>query len=272
MAMVPRESLQIEPAVRAKAANKELTRKNNRASNNWQKVKRALERDKLAWTKGAEDDRSKLLKHREKLRKTSLSLTTRNSAHVDEEANNAGKPRVSLRDVYEALMKSAMEHQDAASDIKSVRSEPALALTTQSFERKRIGRKPIKFSLQGLQQANNNLQTKLNAIEKTVHESLGNDDERDALRKQSQPPSPFDLNEEERRLGPTLKLPPHRLPPINRSTTFKPSVRTFNKDEKYKQRVRGNDFSMDDIRYCRYLRERSCSEPKNTYYHGRGDR
>lgn len=273
MAAVPRESLQVEPAVKAKAANKDLNQKNNRASHNWLKVKNALEREKEQWKKGAVDDRNKLLKQREALRNTSLSLTRSDSLNSTElEAVSPEKPqmkrRMSLKDVYDALLKSHRDQQDDTGSIKSIKSDPApIMSSTVSFEQKRIGRKPISFSLQGLQKANSNLQSRLQAIEK-AQQSVSVDDEADQkIRPHSgPPPSHFDLNEEERSLGPTLKLPPTHLPPIGRGVNFKPRVRSFNRDETFKARAAGREYTFDDIRHCRYLRKkgRTRSDPIDT--------
>lgn len=271
MAAVPRESLQVEPAVKAKGANRDLKQKNNRALHNWQKVRSVLDKEKEQWAKGVQDDRNKLLKHREKLRNTSLSLTRSDSLHSEEGAALQLKPRLSLKDVYDALLKSSREQQDDnGSDVKSVKSEPAQMMSsTVSSEQKRVGRKPITFSLQGLQKANSNLQSKLQAIEKAQQRGLAVDDENhnSTTRPHSgPPPSHFDLNDEERGLGPTLKLPPTHLPPITKGVSFKPQARSFNKDEAYRKRVKGHEYALDDIRYCRYLRKRgrTRSEPIET--------
>ncbi|KAL9956602.1 hypothetical protein ACROYT_G038098 [Oculina patagonica] len=181
------------------------------------------------------------------------------------------KPRLSLKDVYDALLKSSREQQDDnGSDVKSVKSEPAQMMSsTVSSEQKRVGRKPITFSLQGLQKANSNLQSKLQAIEKAQQRGLAVDDENHNTTTRPHsgpPPSHFDLNDEERGLGPTLKLPPTHLPPITKGVSFKPQARSFNKDEAYKTRVKGREYSLDDIRHCRYLRKRgrTRSEPIET--------
>ena len=261
-AALPRESLQVQPAVRAKAANKDLKQKNNRALHNWQKVRGVLEREKEKWARGAQDDRNKLLKHREMLRNTSLNLTRSDSLHSEEGSTPQVKPRLSLKDVYDALLKSSQEQEDGGFDSKSVKSEPPIMSSTVSSEQKRVGRKAITFSLQGLQKANSNLQGKLQAMEKAQQRGLAVDDENHNSRPLSgPPPSHFDLNDEERSLGPTLKLPPTRLPPITRSVSFKPQARSFNKDEAFKKRVKGREYSLDDVRYCRYLRKRSLSDP-----------
>ena len=260
-AALPRESLQVQPAMRAKAANKDLKQKNNRALHNWQKVRNVLDREKEQWAKGAQDDRNKLLKHREMLRNTSLNLTRSDSLQSEQDATQL-KPRWSLKDVYDALLKSAQEQEDGGFDSKSVKSEPPMMSSTVSSEQKRVGRKAITFSLQGLQKANSNLQSKLQAVEKAQQRGLVVDHENHKERPVSgPPPSHFDLNDEERSLGPTLKLPPTRLPPITRSVSFKPQARSFNKDEAFKKRVKGREYSMDDIRYCRYLRKRTLSDP-----------
>lgn len=261
-AALPRESLQVQPAVRAKAANKDLKQKNNRALHNWQKVRGVLEREKEKWARGAQDDRNKLLKHREMLRNTSLNLTRSDSLHSEEGSTPQLKPRLSLKDVYDALLKSSQEQEDGGFDSKSVKSEPPIMSSTVSSEQKRVGRKAITFSLQGLQKANSNLQGKLQAMEKAQQRGLAVDDENHNSRPLSEPPpSHFDLNDEERSLGPTLKLPPTRLPPITRSVSFKPQARSFNKDEAFKKRVKGREYSLDDVRYCRYLRKRALSDP-----------
>ncbi|KAJ7372620.1 hypothetical protein OS493_017891 [Desmophyllum pertusum] len=271
MAALPRESLKVEPAVKAKGANKDLNQKNNRASHNWQKVRSALDREKVQWAKGVQDDRNKLLKQREMLRNTSLSFTRSDSLHSSSEEGAAlqfNKPRMSLKDVYDALLKSSREQQDDASvsDIKSVRSEPApIMSSTVSFEQKRVGRKPITFSLQGLQKANSNLQSKLQAMERAQQHTLTVEDEKHDERPKSGPPkSHFDLNDEERSLGPTLKLPPTHLPPITRGVSFKPHTRSYSKDEAYKRRTKGNEYSFDDIRFCRYLRKRGRTRSDTT--------
>ena len=261
-AALPRESLQAQPAVRAKAANKDLKQKNNRALHNWQKVRNVLDKEKEKWAKGVQDDRNKLLKHREMLRNTSLNLTRSDSLHSEEDATPQLKSRLSLKDVYDALLKSAQEQEDGSFDSKSIKSEPPMMSSTVSSEQKRVGRKAITFSLQGLQKANSNLQSKLQAMEKAQRDLAVNDENHNERPLSEPPPSHFDLNDEERSLGPTLKLPPTRLPPITRGVSFKPQARSFNKDEAFKKRVKDREYSLDDIRYCRYLRKRALSDPK----------
>lgn len=266
MAALPRESLQVEPAVKARGANRDLNQKNNRASHNWQKVKKALEREREQWKKGAVDDRNKLLKQREDLRNTSLSLTRSDSVHSESENARAMvqvRRQMSLKDVYDALLKSHRGQQDDAGSVRSVRSDPApMMSSTVSFEQKRIGRKSISFSLQGLQKANSNLQSKMQAIEKAQQRLTADDEADHQIRPQTGPsPSHFDLNDEERSLGPTLKLPPTHLPPIIRGVNFKPQVRSFSKDKAFIARQNGREHTLDDIRHCRYLRKRGRSRP-----------
>ena len=266
MAALPRESLQVEPAVKAKGANRDLNQKNNRASHNWQKVKQALEREREQWKKGAVDDRNKLLKQREDLRNTSLSLTRSDSVHSEGESARGMvqvRRQMSLKDVYDALLKSHRGQQDDAGSVRSVKSDPAPVMSsTVSFEQKRIGRKPITFSLQGLQKANSNLQSKMQATEKAQQRLTADDKADHQIRPQTgPPPSHFDLNDEERGLGPALKLPPTHLPPIIRGVNFKPQVRNFGRDEAFRARQNGREYTLDDIRYCRYLRKRGRSRP-----------
>ena len=273
MAALPRESLQVEPAVKAKAANRDLSQKNNRASHNWHKVKIALEREKEKWKKETVDNRNKLLKQREVLRNTSVSLTRSDSLHSQDGTGvPLDKRRMSLKDVYDALLKSNHEQQD---DDRSVKSDPApMMSSTVSFEQKRVGRKPINFSLQGLQKANSNLQSKLQAMEKAQQHLTVDDDDHKIRPHSGPPPSHFDLNDEERSLGPTLRLPPTHLPPIMRSVKFKPHARSFNKDEAFKARAAGREYTLDDIRHCRYLRKRGRTssdpiDPKKIQHHHR---
>lgn len=270
MATISKESLQVEPAVRAKAANKDLKQKNNRASHNWQRVKNALEREREQWRKGNVDDRNKLLKQREELKNTSLSFSRSNSVYSEAEAAAMlqVKRRMSLKDVYETLLKAHREEQDDAGSVRTTKSESApMMSSTVSFEQKRVGRKPITFSLQGLQKANNNLQSKLQALEKAQQRlSVDEEDDHENRPHSGPPPSHFDLSDEELSLGPTLKLPPTHLPPITRSVKFKPHARSFNRDEAFRARQTGREYSLDDIRYCRYLRRtgRARSEPTDS--------
>ena len=271
MASAPRESLHVEPAVKARGANHDLRQKNNRASHNWQKVRLALETERKNWVKGAQDDRNKLLKQRDVLRNTSLNLSSSDSVQTEEGASAQLKPRpLSLKDVYDVLLKSSKQQpNNNGSEVKSVKSEPASALdrrqSTVSFEQKRVGRKPITFSLHGLQKANSNLQSKKQAMEKAQQRVLTAEDSNQIERPQSgPPPSHFDLNDEELSLGPTLKLPPTHLPPITKGISFKPHVRSFKKDEEFKKRTKGGEHSFDDIRYCRYLRKRGRSRSDTT--------
>lgn len=256
--------------MKARGANHDLRQKNNRASHNWQKVRLALEMERKNFAKGAQDDRNKLLKQREVLRNTSLNLSRSDSFKTEEGASAQLNPRLSLKDVYDALLKSSKKQpNDNGSDVKSVKSEPAPAIdrrqSTVSFEQKRVGRKPTNFSLHGLQKANSNLQSKSQAVEKAQQRALTVDDSNQIERPQSgPPPSHFDLNEEELSLGPTLKLPPTRLPPITKGVSFKPHIRSFQKDEEFKRRTRGGEHSFDDIRYCRYLRKRGRSRSDTT--------
>ena len=257
MAALPRESLQVEPAVKASAANRDLKQKNNRASHNWQRAKIALEREKQRWKKENLDDRNKLLKQRQELRSTSLSLTKLNSESPSEDEGAVSTKQVrrqmSLKDVYDALITAQRKEQDDSSSVRSVKSDSTVVMSsTASFERKRVGRKSVSFSLQGLQKANNSLQSKLQALE-MAHQGSTVDKE---IRPHSgSPASHFDLTDEERSLGPTLRLPPSHLPPIARGVNFKPRVRNFKKDQAFIARQNVKENTLDDIRYCRYLRK-----------------
>lgn len=266
MAALPRESLQVEPAVKAAAANKDLKQRNIRASHNWVRAKNALEREKQQWRKGNLDDRNKLLKQREELRSTSLSLTSKLNQSVDAGETDRAvsvpqvRRQISLKDVYDALMAAQRKEPESQEDngsIKSIKSEPTLARSsTVSFERKRIGRKSFSFSLQGLQKANSNLQSKLQALERAHQDFTGEKGEGGETRPHSgSPKSHFDLTDKERSLGPTLKLPPTHLPSIGRGVNFKPRVRTFEKDEAFIAKQHGKENDFDDIPYCRYLRK-----------------
>ena len=261
--------MDLEPAVKARGANKTVMQKNNRASNNWLKVKKSLDREQLEAARGLDENRSKLLKQREKLQNTSLSLTSNPQAEsVAESAGEAGKPEnpqlkklVSLAEVYEALLKSMKNPKDT--DLRSVRSDTTARLTsgTQSFEQKRVTRKPINFSLQTLQRVNSNLsQSRLNyQAEKVIDE----EEESTEKRPQSEPPGIFDLSEEEISLGPTLRLPPTCLPPITRSVAFEPRARNFQSDRN-EARARSEPSSLEDVRYCRYLRTKSAANQRGS--------
>lgn len=265
MAALPRESLQVEPAVKVSAANKDLRQKNIRASYYWGRAKNALEREKRQWRKGNLDDRNKLLKQREELRSTSLSLTAKLNQSVDAAETNGAvsapqvRRQVSLKDVYNALMEAQRKEAESQEDnrsVKSIKSESTLATShTVSSERKRTARKSLSFSLQGLQRAQSNLQSKLQALEKAHQDFTGEKEEGLETRGHSVPPtSHFDLTDEERSLGPTLKLPPTRLPSIDQGVNFKPRIRTFEKDEEFIAKQHGKEYNFDDIPYCRYLR------------------
>ena len=256
--------MDLEPAVKARGANKTVMQKNSRASSNWLKVKKSLDREQLEAARGLDENRSKLLKQREKLQNTSLSLTSNPQAEsVAESAGEAGKPGnaqlkklVSLAEVYEALLKSMKNPKDT--DLRSVRSDTTARLTsgTQSSEQKRVIRKPINFSLRTLQRVNSNLsQSSLNyQAEKAIDEEEGSTEKRP----QSEPPGIFDLSEEEISLGPTLRLPPTCLPPITRSVAFEPRARNFQRDRN-EARARSEPSSLEDVRYCRYLRTKSAA-------------
>lgn len=265
MAALPRESLQVEPAVKVSAANKDLRQKNIRASHNWVRAANALEREKRQWRKGNLDDRNKLLKQREELRSTSLSLTAKLNQSVDAAETNGAvsapqvRRQVSLKDVYDALMAAQRKEPESQEDnrsVKSIKSESTLATShTVSSERKRTGRKSFSFSLQGLQRAQSNLESRLQALEKAHQDFTGEKQEGLETRSDSGPPrSHFDLTDEERSLGPTLKLPPTYLPSIGQGVNFRPRIRTFEKDEEFIAKQNGKENNFHDIPYCRYLR------------------
>ena len=248
-----RESnLSVEPAVRAAGANKTMAQKNNRAAHNWMKVKNALDREQVKATRGIEENRSKILKQRERLQNTSLSLTTTpqqadGDAATEINSTSSSKKIISLADVYAELLSSMKKRE---SDLMSTRSEPvgqSLERETRSFHMKRVGRKPITFSLQKLQRLNSNLSLK-------KPDPTDEQQEKETASETLKPPGVFDLNDEERNLGPTLRLAPICLPPITKSVPFKPKVRCFRKEQSTAQNVSSLQSDMDDVRYCRYLR------------------
>ena len=257
MALARRDSgMDLEPAVKARGANKTAMQKNIRASNNWLKIKESLDREQLQAARSLDENRNKFLKQLGKLDNTSLSLTSNPQAEsVAESAGEAGNPHlkklVTLAEVYEALLKSMKNPKDT--DLRSVRSDTTARLTEASFEQKRVRRKSMNFSLQTLQKAvNSNLgQSSLNYQAENV---IDEEEESTEKRPQSQPPGIFDLSEEEISLGPTLRLPPTCLPPITRSVAFEPRARKFQRN---RNEARDRSDSIEDVRYCRYLRNAS---------------
>lgn len=258
-------SLDVEPAVKATTANRQLLQQNTRASYNWVKARSALDREKKKYESKINMDKNALLKQRERLQSTTLTLDT-----VHEVQNNTSqsstprisgpgqesvitKRRMTLADVYDSLIKSVREQKHLSNgDNRSVQSEPTnlLQASTASFENKKVARKPAKFTLQSLQRAQSNLQEKLQTLAQAEEEPDGESQKET----QSEPTTPrglFDLNDEEMELGPTLRLPPTILPPIRNQTVFKPRTRSFERNMGTQQ---VGDIDMEGIRYCRYIR------------------
>lgn len=252
----------MEPAVKAGYANRELARRNFRANTNWEKLRKSIDKQRQELQNELDGNKSKLLKQRERLQTTTINLSTSllpptGSQSTDGEMAAIHKKRFSFADVYDALMMSGTTHKKQESfDLKSVKCEPevytSVTKSTQSSEKKKV-RKPMGFSLGQLQRANSNLNSKLKALE-NEHSTFGSEEFQDLTEEEPQvEPGPFELNEEDKSLGP-LNLPPMILPPIRNQSSFKPKVHSFEKDSKeYKQRL-NNVSTINDIRYCRYLR------------------
>ena len=259
--MATKDSFEIEPAVKAIYANKELARRNFRANTNWEKLRKSIDKQKQEIQNELNGNKSKLLKQRERLQTTTINLSTSllpstGSQATDGDGSATLQKRFSFADVCDALMMSKTtpkKHDNF--DLKSVKSEPEYTLTksTQSSEKKKV-RKPMGFSLGQLQKANSNLSSRLKALE-NEQSTFGLEEFQDLVMEepQDEPTGPFELSEEEKSLGP-LNLPPIILPPIRNQSSFKPQVQSFEKDSnEYKQRL-SNVSTMDDVRYCRYLR------------------
>lgn len=280
MATSTKESLEMEPAVKAIYANKELARRNYRANSNWEKIRKSIEKQKQEIQNELNGNKSKLLKQRERIQTTTINLGTTllpstGSQSTDGEVSAVLQKRFSLSDVYDALMasKTTKKKQDSF-DLKSVKSEPEVTLTksTQSSEKKKV-RKPMGFSLGQLQKANSNLNSRLKALE-NEQSTFGLEEFQDLITEDPQAEEqsgPFELDDEDRSLGP-LNLPPIILPPIRNQSSFKPQVKSFEKDSnEYKQRL-NNVSTINDVRYCRYLRtggklSRRHSAPVNSRQH-----
>lgn len=253
------ESLDVEPAVKATSANRQLMQKNLRASDNWFRAKRALDKEKRQYESKVNIDKNALLKQRERLQSVSLTLDTVHESESSSSSSVSSTPRtphlnaesgltkrrMTLADVYDSLIRSVRE-QNSGGDNRSVYSEPNLTKSsTASFDSKKVKRKPVKFSLQSLQRAQSNLQEKLEALNQMPDNDETNNET------QCEPESPrgvFDLSEDERKLGPKLHLAPTTLPPIRSQTVFKPRSRSFDRPSG------PTPTHFEDLQYCRYLR------------------
>lgn len=259
MAEARQENFEAEPAVQCKTANKELAVKNSRASGKWLRIRNTLEREKKDFENKINVDRAVLLKQRERLQvTTALNKTAPETSNQVREAV-MGR-RMTLTDVYDALMKAVKEEQkpNQGEDHKSVQSEPhRRRASTLSFDSKRVTRKPTYFSLQNLQRAQSSLQTRLQAIAQEQEHSTEENDETNEDTTATQL-GPFDLNEEEKSLGPKLRLPPTGLPPIRSQNRYQPRARNF---EKRRLQSCPDSCDLDEIKYCRYLRGRRNSAP-----------
>ncbi|XP_032230368.2 uncharacterized protein LOC116613964 [Nematostella vectensis] len=233
-------TMESEPAVKAKGANKHLTLQNARATENWLRVKNVLDKQKKEISSKFEEDKSKLLKQREKMQFTSLSLTA--VPEKDEGSSDKAKNqrRMTFADVYDALMMTMKEQRNQ--DSRSTSSEPTFRRgSTVSYDLKKVTRKPMSFSLQSLQKANMNLHN--------MQEVPENDSDDEETEQSEEKAGVFELSEEEKLLGPTLRLPPTALPPIHNQNVFKPQSRNF------ERRTKNNpDVKIEELRYCRYLR------------------
>ncbi|KAK3728496.1 hypothetical protein QZH41_002357 [Actinostola sp. cb2023] len=258
-----RDSLDVEPAVKATGANRQLIQKNSRATDNWFRVRNALDREKRQYESKINMDKNALLKQRERLQSTTITLNTVHEVQANVSATQAAaglklpgqdpainKRRLTLADVYDSMIKSVREQkQQSHGDNKSVHSEPiGRKVSTASFDNKKVSRKPAKFTLQSLQRAQSNLQEKLQAIAQ-AQKGADNDTNKETI---TEPPTDvgfFDLSESEKSLGPKLLLPPTTLPPIRCQSVFKPRARSF---EHTPVTPKSEDY--EDIKYCRYIR------------------
>lgn len=268
MAMMRRGSgsLDVEPAVKATTANRLLMQKNIRASDNWIKAKSALEREKKKYENKVSMDKNALLKQRERLQNSTLTLDTVHE--IQDNTSTTSTPRLSgpgpqqpfsttrrmtLADVYDSLIKSVREQKPLSNgDNRSVQSEPTnlLQASTASFDSKKVARKPAKFTLQSLQRAQSNLQDKIQALAQ-AQDDLEDETPQESQSEPTTPRGLFDLDEEEMQLGPKLLLAPTTLPPIRSQSVFKPRSRSFDRPMATPQ---VGDIDVEDIRYCRYIR------------------
>ena len=256
MAVSLKDNLEVEPAVKASFANRELARRNSRAQSNWEKVRKGLEKQQKDVRNELDINKSKLLRQRERIQATTINLNTQllpisNSVPKsdEEEVPGLNKP-FTFADVYKALMAS----RPAQKRLDSVMTEPVnLTKSTKSSEMKKVARKPMGFTLGQLQMENSSLNSKLKSIQ-NGEEVLDDSENVSATEEEKQRmPGLFDLSKEEQSSGP-LHCPPVMLPPIRNQFVFKPQVQTFEKEsEEYKERL-NNRSTVDDVRHCRYLR------------------
>lgn len=262
MAAPIKENLEVEPAVKAGFANRELVRRNLRAQSNWDTLRTRLEKQQKEIRYELDTNKSKLLRQRERIQTTTISLNTQllptsnstsGTKSNDGEMTNLSKP-LSFVDVYKALMASRTEQKKSDSfDLKSASSETTnLSKSTQSSEKKKVARKPMGFTLGKLQRENSNLSSRLKSSqnEETFSELFEN-----AATEEETPRMPglLELNEEDEALGP-LYLPPVMLPPIRKQVVYKPQGQNLDKNSKEYKQKQSNSCTVDDVRYCRYLR------------------
>lgn len=183
-----------------------------------------------------EQDRQKLLEKRDELQTKTTSLKSLSSEQA--------KP--GLLRVYNRLMASIEKQRRASSGMGASQS---ITRGTESFERKRVIRKNVSFSLSELK--------KRKQRDSLTEKTAGNVDRPtssgdDGKIQQTSPPSAFEYTEEEKNINPKLYSSPTALPSIYLQKTRRPRFRSYDKDDD--DSCRNSESSWKDIEQCRHLR------------------
>lgn len=236
--------LQQEPILRAKNLGRRVSIQNNQLNSNWERVKKSLEKIRLFSESKMEKDKNEMLKYQEKLRGSSGTY------QFYEEASKVITTPRSRATSFTMGQGEAMKQENLVRTRQrrsSISSESSAQTSTVSSEQKRVFRRRASLSLLDLRKLNEGLAGKSRLADNSKP-FLNPLEEEPASRRGSV----FENNEGD---DEPIRLPPTvRLPPIYQIRPTKLSTRNFEKDFEYERGTRSGSDGLEDLKYCRYLR------------------
>ncbi|PFX30829.1 hypothetical protein AWC38_SpisGene4360 [Stylophora pistillata] len=236
--------LQQEPLLRAKKLGRRLSVQNNQLNSNWEIVKSSLDKIRLFSESKMEKDKNETLKYQEKLRGSSGTYQ-----FYEEVSKVIATPRRRETSITLGQWEATKQQNPGRTRQRrsSISSESSAQTSTVSFEQKRVLRRRSSFSLLDLRKLNEGLAGKSRLADNSKP-SLDPLDEEPASTRGSVIEN-IEADDEPIRLPPTVRLPPiHQLRPQRLST------RNFGKDFEFEKRTRSVLDNLEDLKYCRYLR------------------
>ena len=231
--------MDVKDEVSAKSVIRTVSIKNRRVTSKWQQLAKAIDIQRDEKSTEINEHRNRLLKQRDEIQTRTISLTSKRPS----------SEMTTFQTVCDALM-ARMRQGKQANLPSEVNTTTSLQRSTRSWEKKKVNRKNMSFSISELKGKNEPKQNKTGELENEMQCTVVSA----AEAKPRRPKSAFDLTEEEKEISRKLYSSPTALPRIDLQSHHRPKQRSFSKEAEFRKRISVDEDSWKDIHQCRYLR------------------